>query len=75
MHWHLSYCQNTLVEFQIVIVSNPSRKHLIKEQREIKEVGLLNSSSTRTITKRLKVSPSIVIQDFKANRTLKEKNK
>lgn len=54
-------------------VSNPSRKHLTKEQREVIEAGLLNNDSARTIAKRLGVSPSTITREVKTNRTLREK--
>lgn len=54
-------------------MSNPSRKHLTKEQREVIEAGLLNNDSARTIAKRLRVSPSTITREVKTNRTLREK--
>lgn len=54
-------------------MSNPSRKHLTKEQREVIEAGLLNHDSARTIAKRIRVSPSTITREVKANRTLREK--
>lgn len=48
-------------------------KHLIKEKREVIAIGVRNSQSSRKIAKAIEVSPSTVIREVKANRTVREK--
>lgn len=48
-------------------------KHLTKENREVIENGIRIRKSARKIAKMIDVSPSTVIREVKANRTVREK--
>lgn len=48
-------------------------KHLMKEDRDIIEAGIINGSSARTIARSIGVSASTITREVKTNRTIREK--